>query len=299
MAERFPRRRAQALVRLGVVALFVAGLALHAGWGTLSSMGLGAVASLCPLGALEALLAAKLVVPRALVALAAMVAIIALFGRSFCAWACPVPPVQRFFHPRDEDAAKGRDASSPPSGACSSCAKGCALEPAGGARDGLRLDARHGMLAGALVSTAAFGFPVFCLVCPVGLVFATLIAVWRAFAEHDPSWSLIVFPAILLVELVAFRRWCHALCPFGALMSLVGAKAPVAKPRVREDACLRAQGVDCRVCVESCPELLDPHAASLPECTRCGACLEHCPAQAIEMPLVPKGRRGRWRGGCC
>ena len=35
------------------------------------------------------------------------------------------------------------------------------------------------VLAGALASSAAFGFPVFCLICPVGLTFALVIALWR------------------------------------------------------------------------------------------------------------------------
>lgn len=302
---RFPIGRARGLACLAVVLSVVAGLALHAGWGTLSSLGLGSVASLCPLGALETLAATRLAVPRTFVALGAMVALAALFGRAFCSWVCPVPPVQRFFRPGGEARADGkRDDSGAgddgdmldgrgASARCSGCASPCALPPVGGERDGLRIDARHGVLAGALASSAVFGFPVFCLVCPVGLSFATLIAVWRAFAEHDPSWSLLVFPAILVLELVVFRRWCHVLCPLGALLSLVGAKAPAGRPRVRPDACLRSKGVDCRACVDACPELLDPHSARIPECTRCGACLERCPANAIEMPLLPKGARTR------
>ena len=46
-----------------------------------------------------------------------------------------------------------------------------------------KLDSRHYVLGGALLSTAVFGFPVFCLVCPIGLTFATVLVVWRPGTE--------------------------------------------------------------------------------------------------------------------
>ena len=260
-------------------------LALHTGWGTLSSMGAGAVAAICPLGALETLVVSGTMVPRAAVSLVAVVAIVLLVGRAFCSWLCPIPPIQRFFRPGKKAACRPPADVGAEEASCSSCPAGCGLPPVGGERDGFRLDSRHAVLAGALVSTAVFGFPVFCLVCPVGLVFATLIAVWAAFAEQTPTWSLFVFPAILLVEVVLFRKWCRKLCPLGALMSLLSCKAPLVKPHVDAGACLRSKGVDCRVCVDACPELLDPHSPCIPECTKCGLCAERCPHQAIDLRL--------------
>ena len=90
---------------------------------------------------------------------------------------------------------------------------------------------------------------------------------------------------ILLVEVVLFRKWCRKLCPLGALMSLLSCKAPLVKPHVDAGACLRSKGVDCRVCVDACPELLDPHSPCIPECTKCGLCAERCPHQAIDLRL--------------
>lgn len=291
----------------------VVGLFLRFGWGTLSSLGVDAVAYVCPLGALETLLAGREIVPRLLIALACVVIVVALFGRFFCSWICVVPPVSRFFHPNGAkkkakavkaedpapatDAAAGAAAVEPVAAgasahACSACG-GCdvegngALAPVGGARDGFHLDTRHGVLAGALVSSLICGFPVFCLVCPIGISIALVIGVYSAIFEQNPTVSLLIFVGILLVELVFFRKWCHRICPVGAFMSLVGAKAPFAKPRVDEEACLRSQGIDCRVCVSVCPEELDPHSSRIPECTKCGKCVEKCPANAISM------RRGK------
>lgn len=301
-------------MKLTVFLLIVVGLAVGIGWGSYSSMGVDAIAYLCPLGALEALLAARTAVPRFIVAIAVMGIAVLLLGRAFCAWVCPVPPVEAFFRPRkrrdvdadgelpDGEPADGGGAVVLPSltedekalliascsdnakcglvAACSSC-----LTPVGGARDGFKLDTRHGALLGALVGAIAFGFPVFCLVCPVGLSIATVVAVWQAFVGHAPSWSLLVFPLILVVELVVFRKWCHALCPLGALMSLLGRKS-LFKPHVSEQLCLRSKGIDCRTCVNVCPEELDPHGMRLPECTKCGACVDACPARAIAMPAL-------------
>lgn len=329
-------RRVRRAVLLACFLLIVVGLVANTGWGTLSSMGVGAIAAICPLGALETLIAEHTMVPRAAVVLVVVLVLVALFGRFFCSWLCPVPPVVGFFHtgkrkrakeaaaraaaddpatPAEGGAGEGGAAGIPASEYEAACAAGdeldaavcasvaanvghgcggecgsCKLEPLGGQRDGLHLDSRHGVLLGALASTAVFGFPVFCLICPVGLTIATVICVYRALCQQDPTLSLLVFPLILLVELVFFKKWCHKICPMGALMSLVGAKAPFAKPRVDEQACLRTQGIDCHSCVQACPELLDPHSTDIPECTKCGLCVDACPAHAVSLRLRPARR---------
>ena len=143
------------------------------------------------------------------------------------------------------------------------------------------LDSRHAVLAGTLATTALCGFPVFCLLCPVGLTFATVIALYRFIGFNEPTIDLLVFPAIIVLELVLLRKWCHRFCPISALMSL----ARRLRPQVSMEACLRSKGEDCTVCGSVCPEGIDPVAdlgrRSLSECTRCGRCAEACPAQAI------------------
>lgn len=122
-------------------------------------------------------------------------------------------------------------------------------------------------------------------ICPVGLTFATVIAFYRFVGFNEPTFDLLVFPAIIVVELVLLRKWCHRFCPIGALMSLFAPLARRLRPQVKVDACLRSTGEDCVVCGSVCPEGIDPvrdlGRRPLYECTRCGRCAEVCPTQAI------------------
>ena len=161
-----------------------------------------------------------------------------------------------------------------------------ALPPVGGERDGVRIDSRHIVLLGALGSAAVFGFPVFCLVCPIGLTFATLIGVWNMIQFNEPSWALLAAPAIIILEVVFLRKWCSTICPLSALVSLVSSLNKTAKPAVDESVCARGKGHDCRVCVEVCPERVDPHTNLIPECSKCGACVDACPTKAIAFKLL-------------
>ena len=172
------------------------------------------------------------------------------------------------------------------SSACSSCGHSCGLAALGGERDGVQLDTRHAVLAGTLASAAVFGFPVFCLVCPVGLTFATLIGIWRLFQFNEPSWALVIFPIVLILELTVLRKWCSKICPISALTSLIANANRTLRPRVDQSKCLRSEGLDCHACVDVCPERLDPHASHIPECSKCGECINVCPAQAIKIKLL-------------
>ena len=268
------------LSALGVAALVCLGLALHTGTGTPSSFGIADIAALCPLGGVEAAIASRTVVPPLLIGLAVVVALTLLLGRAFCAWGCPVPLLRRVF--RGKKASK-RDASSPDSGP---------LDVPASERGGLR-DSRNWVLGGALLSTAVFGFPVFCLICPVGLTFATLIAVWRLFQFNEVALSLLVFPAMLALEVLVLRKWCSRFCPLGALLSLASRLNRTFRPVSNEATCLRSsKGERCHQCADVCPEGIDLHDASasapMNECTKCRACADACPMHAISFPFLPK-----------
>lgn len=158
--------------------------------------------------------------------------------------------------------------------------------PVGGKRDGVQLDSRHAVLAGTLASAAVFGFPVFCLICPVGLTFATIIGLWNLVQFNEPSWALVIFPIILIAEVTVLRKWCSRICPISALVSLLSNLNVTLRPRVKADVCLRSRGVDCHSCVDACPEQLDPHSGRIPECSKCGKCVDACPAKAISIKLL-------------
>ncbi|MDR1727411.1 MAG: 4Fe-4S binding protein [Acidobacteriota bacterium] len=286
------RPRASVLRTASVLALLgltVAGLATHTGVGTLCAFGYDTIAAVCPLGGLEAMLAGRTPLPRALVSLAGVILAAVLLGRVFCAWMCPAPLLRGWIlggAPAPPPAPEGLEAAAPPS----------EFHPAKGFPK-VSLDSRHVVLGGALLSSAVFGFPVFCLVCPVGLVFASLVGLWRLVQYNEPSWSLLLLPALFVLEVVLCRKWCRKICPLGALLSLLGGLNLFTRPSVAPDACRRtSKGVDCTFCRDACPEGIDLHRASrsqpLSECTRCRECADACPAHAIAFTGARRGRRG-------
>lgn len=303
-------RTERRLCALCLVALACVGLAFHTGTGTPSMLGISSVAAICPLGAVEAAIASRTIVPAGVIGLIIAVAVVLLVGRAFCSWGCPMVLLRALFglktpHERRERAAAKAQAGkaagvSANGGAVAEepARKGLARrrsvpDDAPDAERGGAGDSRMWVLGGAVLTTAAFGFPVFCLVCPVGLTFATIICLWRAIQFGEASLSLVVFPAILIIEAVVLRRWCHTLCPLGALMGLIARGNRTFRATLNEDACLQgSRGIACGKCAEACPEGIDLHAGApttrLSECVKCGECKYVCPVQAITFPFFPK-----------
>lgn len=283
--RRFRSATARGLVAAAVLAVVAVGLALPTGTGTLSSMGWGAIAAVCPLGALESLFGAWAFVPRALIAFAAIVLIVVVAGKAFCSWVCPIPHVQSLFKTKRRAREEAAERNAAADAALGRWRRG--EKPA---RPKVAVDSRHAVLGGALLSTAIFGFPVFCLVCPVGLTFATFIVLWRFVQFNEPTWGLLVFPAVIVLEVVVLRKWCGRICPLGALLSLVSTFNRRFRPTVDSKACLRdVEDVGCKACAQACPELIDPYAdlgnRSMTECVKCRSCADACPAHAITLPF--------------
>ncbi len=282
----------RALTALAVFAVVGVGLALHTGTGTPSSFGWNLIATICPLGALESLFGAWVFVPRVLVMLAVALVVVLLVGKAFCAWVCPVPHVKDLFSSKKQ---KRLDTEERQQAASTAYARWKAGERLA-KRPKPHLDSRHGVLVGALLSAMIFGFPVFCLVCPVGLTFGTFILFWRLVQFNEVSIGLLAFPAVVIVEVVLLRRWCGTLCPMGALMSLVSSANRTFRPTVDRTKCLRdTEGAACRSCDAACPEHIDPHLnlgqADMSECIRCRSCVNACPAHAITLPFLPRNSK--------
>ena len=319
-------KRLRIIIPLAVTGLVAVGFATHVGVGTLSAIGWQDISLLCPLGALLTMIATKTMIPRAVVSLLIAVVLIVLLARAFCGWICPVPVVSKIrglFSRKTSNtdmtgtgvlaagenplvqaaatagATEADDAATPavsPLSAdeqatlagcgskkgCSSCAEKRAA-----------LDSRHVILGGSLLSAAVFGFPVFCLICPIGLTFATIVLAMRLFAFGDVAWSVILVPALLLAEVVFFRKWCSTFCPISALMSLVAKANRTFVPAIDDAKCREsAQHASCEVCAAVCPQGINvrhPEAGmSFSECTKCRACVEACPTRAITMPFLPR-----------
>lgn len=325
MKKFFTGPRLRALAALLFFLLFLLGLAVHTGWGTASSFGIAEIAAICPLGNLEAMLASKTFLPRALVGFAVFLAAAVLLGRFFCGWLCPVPwvekalaklraPGRRLIRGEKEapasseapltSASTATSASSendkavpqscPSAASCSSTScRDCALANRVKEKtDRAAEKTPYVILGGALASSAVFGFPVFCLICPVGLTFALAAALWRLFEFNETNWAILWFAGFLALELLVLRRWCSRFCPLGALWTLASRFNRFLRPKAREDLCTRVtHGVACTICRDVCPEGIDPAEAAgnpmlLARCTKCGACAAACPTGAVHFPFL-------------
>lgn len=295
-------------IRIIIIALlfvlFSVGLIFHIQAGTLSGYGWDAISVLCPMGALTTMIATKTFVPRAVVSLVLAILFIFVLGRAFCAWACPtklIEAIRNFFRSpkkrrelaskRDEEMKEIAKYELKIDHDCKTC--GACKQKHG------KFDSRHAVLGGAVLSTAVFGFPVFCLVCPVGLSFATVLLLWRLFVHADLTWSVVIAPALLIIEILVLRKWCTRFCPLSALMNLLSRFGKSMRPVIDESRCIETvNGVPCSQCAVVCDfdiNLRHPEYGerTLADCSRCRACVEACPGHAISMPIIPKkGKKG-------
>ena len=272
-----------------VVVLALAGAWTHFTWGTLSSFGFESFSAICPLGFLETTLASKTFVPRLFIGLGVTVFATVLLGRVFCAWACPIPYVRGWFTSKKGQNQDANLSAHIPSPVVSiNAARSLRhVEPETPAVKRTP-DIRYFVLGGALLSSAIFGFPVFCLVCPVGLFFGTLFALMRLLRFNEPTVMFLVFPVILIIEVVFLRNWCKKICPIGALIGLVSAFNKTLRFHIDERACIAAsQGLSCLACKQICPEGIDLHedhsGMANGQCTKCGDCVDICPAKAVKF----------------
>ncbi len=86
-------------------------------------------------------------------------------------------------------------------------------------------------------------------------------------------WTIIIF---MLLSTVIKNFWCRYLCPYGALLGVLGWLSPLKITREKSTC------IDCNLCTEACPANIMVHAAGRiwsDECTSCMGCVEVCPVK--------------------
>jgi ferredoxin-type protein NapH len=240
-----------------------------------------------------------------------------VMGNMFCGWVCPMGTlidsfdrfVERFLPKlnakRMERSLRNKEMKAKRQAqltniVCPSCPLG-------------RLSGRYGVVANgvmmsSLVGSAVFKFPVFCAICPIGILtrgVGHLTSIASITGKFLPViielWAI---PVVAVVTSLREKRfWCKKICPVGALLNVAGSFNPFFKPVVKADKCimkgcpedcedyhlgycLMCRQADQKQCEKVCPldiNLTDHE--SLARCTKCFECYIACESNAIEIRL--------------
>lgn len=118
------------------------------------------------------------------------------------------------------------------------------------------------------------------------------VKMYEFFANITPV-ALLTVLALLVGSVLINRFWCRYLCPYGALLGLVGMAAPLRVTR------LKARCIDCELCTRACPSNIAVHRIGIrraaadvgqvwsDECTTCMRCVDECP---VRDTLVVRAR---------
>ena len=273
-----------------------------------------------PFGGLQVLLSGQVQLAllfSTLVAILIFVGFIVLLGNVFCSWSCPVGSVidsfdfvvgklfprfdskrERRTRQRVEKERKQKQQNNK---------IGCSFCPV----HKLSGKVAGGVVVSSLVGSFVFKFPVFCAVCPIGIVSRGLFH-FKAMMAVTGTWMmywlemLIVPISVTLLSLRERRFFCKRICPVGSFLGGVGALNPFIKPKIKDEKCVmkgcpencednRLDGCyACRVlddhkCEKVCPVDIDlGNHGSLARCTKCMECYIVCPYDAIEICFSEK-----------
>ncbi|MCW4045012.1 MAG: 4Fe-4S binding protein [Candidatus Bathyarchaeota archaeon] len=273
---------------------------------------------ICPVGGLQALLTGNVELSLLLPTIAALLLFlipIFVLGNVFCGWVCPLgtmidsfdKAVERFMPKmniaREERFQRSKEKNEAPHGfVCPTCPFARLLSNKSAA-------AANGVLVSSLVGSAAFRFPVFCAVCPIGVATKGMFHLKSLTSITGKMMPIIselsVFPVVaILASLREKRYWCRKICPVGAVLNIAGSFSPLIRPTVKPEKCVMqgcpktcedyrmdycgaCRQIDQKRCEKVCPQginLLDK--GSLARCTKCLECYIQCGHDALSLEPV-------------
>ncbi len=113
------------------------------------------------------------------------------------------------------------------------------------------------------------------------------IKMFLFFAEITGT-ALWTIGVLMLLSVFVKNFWCRFLCPYGALLGIVGWLSPLKVTRTASTC------IDCSLCTKACPANIKVHKAGRiwsDECTTCLQCVQACPVK--DTLEVRAGSRGR------
>jgi ferredoxin-type protein NapH len=225
-----------------------------------------------PLAAVEVTLATRHVQSEMLIGAGILCAGAVLLGPVFCGFACPLGLLLDLGH-----AVRRR------------MMRLVRRAPERGAVTGPIPPATRTILLGVVAGFAVIGgFPLFQALSPINILARAVMDVFTKGHAAALAPALLIVAGIVVVELVFPRLWCRALCPLGALYSLLG-RFGIFRVRIARH---RVAGSGCRNCAIACPMGIrvkeDYELAGRPDvnhrhCTRCGSCVDACRRGVLKL----------------
>lgn len=146
---------------------------------------------------------------------------------------------------------------------------------------------KYVVLIGTLLAAWVFADTMFCKLCPVASIEASIPYLIMGVADaNQPFLIHMVTLAITLVGMVLISRfWCRYLCPMGALLSLFNR---ISLFRLKLD---KTRCSSCAACVSDCPMGIEPHVEyDNHNCIKCGRCVDGCHLGALSLGFSLKDR---------
>ena len=112
------------------------------------------------------------------------------------------------------------------------------------------------------------------------------IKMYLFFAEISGA-ALLTISILMVLSIFVKNFWCRFLCPYGALLGIVGWFSPLKVTRTASSC------IDCELCTKACPANIKVHKATRvwsDECSSCLACVQVCPVKdTLEVRMRKKG----------